>query len=74
MAVATYHEQGMLEGRWVDVVVMEKILTLRAARAGSGCPTSLWVAVAQVLDVLVRPDVEIDVVGRQATDRGTRQQ
>jgi L-amino acid N-acyltransferase YncA len=24
--VGTYHEQGMLDGRWVDVVVMEKIL------------------------------------------------
>jgi L-amino acid N-acyltransferase YncA len=26
VTVGTYHEQGMLEGRWVDVVVMEKIL------------------------------------------------
>jgi phosphinothricin acetyltransferase len=26
LTVGTYHEQGMLEGRWVDVVVMEKIL------------------------------------------------
>lgn len=25
-AVGTYHEQGLLEGRWVDVVVMEKLL------------------------------------------------
>jgi L-amino acid N-acyltransferase YncA len=25
-AVGTYHEQGQLEGRWVDVVVMEKLL------------------------------------------------
>jgi phosphinothricin acetyltransferase len=24
--VGTYHEQGQLDGRWVDVVVMEKIL------------------------------------------------
>lgn len=24
--VGTYHEQGLLDGRWVDVVVMEKIL------------------------------------------------
>lgn len=24
--VGTYHQQGMLEGRWVDVVVMEKLL------------------------------------------------
>jgi L-amino acid N-acyltransferase YncA len=24
--VGIYHEQGMLDGRWVDVVVMEKIL------------------------------------------------
>ncbi len=24
--VGTYHEQGLLEGRWVDVVVMEKLL------------------------------------------------
>jgi phosphinothricin acetyltransferase len=24
--VGTYHEQGMLDGRWVDVIVMEKIL------------------------------------------------
>ncbi|MGA3057049.1 MAG: arsinothricin resistance N-acetyltransferase ArsN1 family A [Candidatus Limnocylindrales bacterium] len=24
--VGTYHEQGMLDGRWVDVVVMEKLL------------------------------------------------
>ena len=24
--VGTYHEQGMLDGRWVDVVVMEKVL------------------------------------------------
>jgi len=24
--VGTYHEQGMLDGRWVDVVLMEKIL------------------------------------------------
>jgi L-amino acid N-acyltransferase YncA len=26
VTVGTYHEQGMLEGRWVDVVVMEKLL------------------------------------------------
>jgi phosphinothricin acetyltransferase len=26
LVVGTYHEQGMLDGRWVDVVVMEKIL------------------------------------------------
>jgi len=25
--VGTYHEQGLLDGRWVDVVLMEKILT-----------------------------------------------
>ena len=25
-AVGVYHEQGMLDGRWVDVVLMEKIL------------------------------------------------
>jgi L-amino acid N-acyltransferase YncA len=25
--VGTYQEQGMLDGRWVDVIVMEKILT-----------------------------------------------
>jgi phosphinothricin acetyltransferase len=24
--VGTYHEQGLLDGRWVDVIVMEKIL------------------------------------------------
>jgi L-amino acid N-acyltransferase YncA len=24
--VGTYHEQGMLDGRWVDVVIMEKLL------------------------------------------------
>jgi L-amino acid N-acyltransferase YncA len=24
--VGTYHEQGLLDGRWVDVTVMEKIL------------------------------------------------
>jgi L-amino acid N-acyltransferase YncA len=24
--IGIYHEQGMLDGRWVDVVVMEKIL------------------------------------------------
>jgi phosphinothricin acetyltransferase len=24
--VGIYHEQGMLDGRWVDVVVMEKLL------------------------------------------------
>jgi phosphinothricin acetyltransferase len=24
--VGIYHEQGMLEGRWIDVIVMEKIL------------------------------------------------
>ena len=24
--VGTYHEQGMLDGRWVDVMIMEKIL------------------------------------------------
>jgi phosphinothricin acetyltransferase len=24
--VGIYHEQGMLDGRWIDVVVMEKIL------------------------------------------------
>lgn len=24
--VGTYHEQGMLDGRWVDVIVMEKVL------------------------------------------------
>ena len=26
VVVGTYREQGMLEGRWVDVVVMEKLL------------------------------------------------
>ncbi len=26
LTVGTYHEQGLLEGRWVDVVVMEKLL------------------------------------------------
>lgn len=26
VTVGTYHEQGMLDGRWVDVVVMEKLL------------------------------------------------
>ena len=26
MTVGTYHEQGLLDGRWVDVVVMEKLL------------------------------------------------
>jgi phosphinothricin acetyltransferase len=26
LVVGTYHEQGLLDGRWVDVVVMEKIL------------------------------------------------
>lgn len=26
ITVGTYHEQGLLEGRWVDVVVMEKML------------------------------------------------
>ena len=25
--VGVYHEQGMLDGAWVDVVIMEKILT-----------------------------------------------
>jgi phosphinothricin acetyltransferase len=25
-AVGTYHEQGLLDGDWVDVIVMEKIL------------------------------------------------
>jgi L-amino acid N-acyltransferase YncA len=24
--IGIYHEQGMLDGRWVDVMVMEKIL------------------------------------------------
>jgi len=24
--VGIYHEQGMLDGRWVDVIIMEKIL------------------------------------------------
>jgi phosphinothricin acetyltransferase len=24
--VGTFHEQGMLDGRWVDVVIMEKLL------------------------------------------------
>jgi L-amino acid N-acyltransferase YncA len=24
--VGTYHEQGLLDGRWVDVTIMEKIL------------------------------------------------
>ena len=24
--VGVYHEQGMLDGRWVDVIVMEKLL------------------------------------------------
>jgi len=24
--VGTYHEQGLLEGRWVDVILMEKLL------------------------------------------------
>ena len=24
--VGTYHEQGMLDGRWVDVIIMEKLL------------------------------------------------
>lgn len=27
--VGTYHEQGMLDGRWVDVVLMEKLLEKR---------------------------------------------
>jgi phosphinothricin acetyltransferase len=26
ITVGVYREQGMLDGRWVDVVVMEKIL------------------------------------------------
>jgi phosphinothricin acetyltransferase len=26
ITVGTYHEQGLLEGRWVDVVAMEKML------------------------------------------------
>jgi L-amino acid N-acyltransferase YncA len=26
VVVGTYHEQGMLDGRWVDVVLMEKLL------------------------------------------------
>jgi L-amino acid N-acyltransferase YncA len=26
LTVGTYHEQGMLDGRWVDVILMEKIL------------------------------------------------
>jgi hypothetical protein len=24
--VGIYHEQGMLDGRWIDVIVLEKIL------------------------------------------------
>lgn len=24
--VGVYHEQGMLHGKWVDVIIMEKIL------------------------------------------------
>ena len=26
ITVGTYHEQGLLDGRWVDVMVMEKLL------------------------------------------------
>jgi phosphinothricin acetyltransferase len=25
--VGIYHEQGMLDGRWIDVIVMEKLFT-----------------------------------------------
>jgi phosphinothricin acetyltransferase len=25
--VGIYHEQGMLDGKWVDVILMEKLLT-----------------------------------------------
>jgi phosphinothricin acetyltransferase len=31
--VGTYHEQGLLDGRWVDVIVMEKLLGVM----GDGC-------------------------------------
>jgi L-amino acid N-acyltransferase YncA len=29
--VGTYHEQGLLDGRWVDVIVMERLLDERPA-------------------------------------------
>jgi L-amino acid N-acyltransferase YncA len=25
--VGTYHEQGLIDGRWVDTIIMEKLLT-----------------------------------------------
>jgi phosphinothricin acetyltransferase len=33
--VGIYHEQGLLDGRWVDVVVMEKLLKELPSRADS---------------------------------------
>ena len=34
--VGVYHEQGMLDGRWVDVIVMEKILMTTSAAPQPG--------------------------------------
>jgi hypothetical protein len=27
--VGIYHEQGLIDGRWVDTIVMEKVLATR---------------------------------------------
>lgn len=39
--VGTYREQGLLDGRWVDVVLMEKLLASEAEPPAAGPPISL---------------------------------